>query len=310
MVDSRGFTLVEILVTMVLLSAIIGVAFYGYNKMASSVRTESGSIESRMDKIVGLELLRLDIENAGLGVGTDESNLPVEYNATSQALTLRATMNNTNQSTYGWVFVNCKSGQNWNTSSVLMVDEREVTSNDNLVFIDYRRRYAFSVNSTSTSCPRNAHYVGYPINPSSTGCSNQICTQITYQLSTTQSLSTCAPGTKNLLRKVDGGAGNPILNCVADIDWKFGLDTDGDGGVDTVADGSGIPTTSSGVRSQMKYIIFYALVQNSTYDSSYNFGSSNVTVDNGVALSLPTGCTTCSNYHWKVIKKLVKLMNL
>ena len=306
--NSRGYTIVEILVTMVIVSIIIGIAFYSYNKLTVNLRSQSSSTESSMDKLVGLELVRLDIETAGYGIAVNETDPPVEWDNASGALVLRSTMNNTKSETFGWVFLKCQLGLQWNSSSVLALDERGDTTNNSLVFLDYRGKLAFST-STSTTCPHDGHYIGYPIDSSvPSGCTNQTCTKIAYTLSSTQNLNTCAAGTKNLLRKVGSGNGTPVLNCVADWELRFGLDTDGDGGVDSVVDGTSIPTAHDDVRDQLKYISFYALVQNSQFDRNYNYGN-NVTVD-GITLSFPGSCTKCPNYHWKVINKTIKFMNL
>lgn len=309
--DQRGFTILEMAVTMLLVSAVIGIAFYAYNRLASAIQTQSGSVAGTMDKLVGLELFRLDVEHAGMGIATDESNPPVEINAKSGALILRSTINNTKQDTYGWVMVDCKAGLDWDSTSVLMLDERLVQTNDDMVFIDYRGRFGFTAGGSTTKCPRDAHYIGYPVDTSSSnGCALQTCAKITYALSAGQSLSTCAAGTRNLLRKVGGGSGIPILNCVADWELRFGLDTDGDGAVDSIVDGTGVPASPADVRKQIKYVSLYVLMQNSTYDRSYDYGSSNVTLDNSVVLAFPPGCGNCKHHHWKVIKKTVKFRNL
>ena len=306
--QAKGFTIVEILVTMVIVSSIIGIAFYAYNKLTVNVRSQSSSIEASMDKLVGLELFRLDIETAGFGIAVDESSPPVEWDTNSGALILRATMNNTNDDTLGWVFLKCQQGLSWDSGSVLALDERNEPSNDDLVFLDYRNKFAFSTNS-STTCPHDGHYIGYPVDTSiANGCTDQICTKITYTLSTTQNIDTCADGTKNLLRKVGAGSGTPILNCVADWELRFGLDSNGDGSVDSVVAGASLPTDPDDVRDQLKYVSFYALVQDSQYDRNYSYGN-NTTID-GITLSFPTACTKCTKYHWKLIKKTVKFMNL
>jgi len=314
--SETGFTMVEMLITMVIVSIVVGIAYYAYNKLATEVSNGSVSVEGAMDKIVGLELMRLDIAHAGFGIARDETCPPVRWISANDpsdpcdsdlenSLVLRSTMNNTNQSTMGWLLVECKENESWQNH--IIIDEREVSTVNTIVFLDYRGQFGFSATS-STNCPRDANYIGYPV-VGTNECNVQTCSRVAYTLSTTQSLSLCADGTKNLLRKVGAGSGSPILNCVADWDLRFGLDTDGDGAVDTVSTGSGLPTTPADIRSQLKYISVYALIQAGNYDAKYNYGN-NVTVDNNVTLTFPAGCTKCPNYHWKVLKKTIKLMNL
>ncbi|NPA95045.1 MAG: prepilin-type N-terminal cleavage/methylation domain-containing protein [Thermodesulfobacteria bacterium] len=317
--SQKGFTLVEIAVTMLIVSAAIGMAFFAFNKLSTSSSRETMSVETSMDKVVGMELFRLDIEHAGFGIGLDESCPPVKYISALNAadvcdpdlqdsLVLRSTLNNTNSKTLGWLSVDCKAGDPW--ASHILLDERKNTTVNSLVFLDYQEKISFVAPSSATACPIDAHFIGYPVDTSSANsCKDQICSRIYYTLSSTQTLPKCAAGTKNLLRVVDNGTGSPVLSCVADLQFRFALDTNNDGIVDTVGDGTILPTNNDTLREQLKYITFYALIQDGPYDREYNY-SSNVTVDSGVTLTFPTGCTNCSNYHWKVVKKTIKFMDL
>jgi len=320
--NDNGSTIIEIAVTMLIVSIAIGLAFYSFNRLTKSSRSESSRLEASMDKVVGLELLRLDIEHAGLGLGRDETCPAVRYivnpispdpcgdnsSVLSNALILRSTLNNSNSKTIGWISVDCQAGDAW--INHIITDERKDQTVTDMVFLDYRERIAFSSTSGSTACPLDAHYIGYPVDSSlSNFCLNQVCTRIIYKLSSNQNLSGCATGTKNLLRTVGDGTGTPILNCVADFKVRFGLDTDGDGAVDNIVTGASLPTAQDTVRDQLKFLRFYALVQTSDFDPNYNFNG-NVTIDSNVNLDFSSNCTECSHYHWKVIKKTIKFMDL
>ncbi len=304
---SGGFTIVELLVTMTIVSSVMAIAYYAYTRLSSNISSEYASIETAMDKIVGLELLRLDVEHAGFGVAYDESNLPIQWSSSPNTLILRSTLNNSKTMTQGWLMADCVRGSLW--TSCITLDERKDTTNNSIVFLNYQGNLAFSANS-STLCPINAHFIGYPVDTTiSNGCINQVCTQIRYRLSSNQPLSQCALGTSNLLRQVGGGSGVPIINCVADWEVRFGLDTDGDGTFDVDAMPASLPATRQSQRSQVKYIAIYLLVQSGRYDPNFNFGN-NITLSNGITLSFPLSCSKCPNYRWKVIEKKIKFMGL
>ena len=311
-----GFTIVELLVTMVLISAVMALSFYAYNRFVSKVRSGATAVEAGLDRAVGLELLRLDIEHAGFGIASDEPCAPVRWtdtsdacdNVTGESLILRSTINSSQPDTFGWVTVSCASGDDW-TDHIVM-DARRNTSVSDIVFIDYRGRWAFTKDASDLSCPRDGLYTGYPVDTSiSNGCTTGVCARLIYALSQTQDLERCEPHTRNLLRKVGGGSGSPVLNCVADWTVRFALDTDEDGVVDIPSDdGTNLPSSPADLRAELKGISVYVLVQEGMYDSSYTF-SGNTTVD-GVTLTFPAGCTECNHYHWRVIKLFQRTMNL
>jgi len=322
MTSNKGFTLIEVLVTMIIVSVVISVSYYTFNQLLKNIRTEGHTVEATMDKIVGLELIRLDIEHAGYGISNDETCPVVRWRNSDDTcdsvtdgdnLILRSTLNNTNLKTFGWLVIDCESGDNW--SDHIVLDQRKDSSVNDLVLLDYRHQYAFTANGTSTSCPNSGNFIGFPFDDTGANAclGGQTCTRVVYTLSQSQPLESCQGDTRNLLRKVGNGNGVPVLNCVADWDVRFWLDTDGDGSADTVTSGASLPADASTVRNQLKAISIFALVQEGYYDPKYQFDG-NVTVDDGnggdVTLTFPAGCTSCRNYHWKVIKLTTRCMDL
>jgi type IV pilus assembly protein PilW len=127
--DKKGFTLVELLVTFFIIVLVLGASYITYINLLKSFKGESKQVESQIEKVIGLELLRLDLEHAGLGIGVDQPDLPIQWDGS--VLTILSTLNNSNKSTYGWILVNCSTGS-WPSD---FVDNRE-TSNTNLVFLN------------------------------------------------------------------------------------------------------------------------------------------------------------------------------
>ncbi len=305
--NSNGFTLVELLVTLFIIVLVLGASYITYINLLKGFKGESKEVESQIEKVVGLELLRLDLEHAGLGIGVDQPDLPIQWDGST--LTILSTLNNSSKKTFGWLMVNCNSGL-WPTN---YLDTREVTSNTNIVFLDASSRN-FVANSTSLSCPGSDIYLGFPVqnsvaNGTANGCSTQWCNIITYSLSSSQNISTCNPNTRNLVRKtgsaaLNNGTGTPILNCVADFQVRFDLDTDGDNIVDSTNSNT-IPMTPDQLRAQIKRVNVYILVQEGKYDPKFNFSGS--TSIDGISLNLPSNS---QHYRWKVIKISVKPMDL
>jgi hypothetical protein len=87
----------------------------------------------------------------------------------------------------------------------------------------------------------------------------------------------CAPGTgilyKGTLNHSDGGVTRyPLLDCVADMQVVYALDTDGNGGVDTHFDEDGLKFLSAKeIRSQLKEIRVYILTHEGQKDNSFNY---------------------------------------
>lgn len=295
--DRKGFGLVEVLVSMTVLLIILGITYTSFNSLLKGFKRESKSIETQVEKSSALELVRLDIEHAGYGISANCSDKIMELNGTTSFI-IRSTLNNTNEKTRGWVIRNCLTNST-------VVDKREDTSNDDLVYLTLANK-TFVANSDISSCPGSDVYIAFPYDSSGDGCESdpQFCTKITYSLSSNQPLSKCHPGTYNLLRSVNSAAGTPILNCVADVALRFDLDTNNDGIVD-VTSASSLPSTNSALRSQLKNVKVYLLVQEGQEDKKYTFSGS-TTID-GVTLSRPSNS---DHYRWKIIKLSIKPLNL
>lgn len=107
----------------------------------------------------------------------------------------------------------------------------------------------------------------------------------------------CAPGTGTLvkatLNQADGIFSTfPIVDCVADFQVVYYLDTDGDGGWDTRANASGLTgLTAQQIRSQVKAIRCYVLTHEGGVDQTYTLTNPNKNVgeiDPLVVNALPT----------------------
>jgi prepilin-type N-terminal cleavage/methylation domain-containing protein len=81
-----GFTLIELIIAMVAFMLVIIIAAKAFEKAIATSRVVSKSEESNIEGVVGLEMLRHDLEQAGFGLFTNvDSTLPVYSEAAASA---------------------------------------------------------------------------------------------------------------------------------------------------------------------------------------------------------------------------------
>lgn len=129
----------------------------------------------------------------------------------------------------------------------------------------------------------------------------------------------CAPNTGVLVKAVISHSTGtpmpllPLLDCVADMQVVFGLDTNGDRTVDGWTNGiSGL--TADTIRSQLAEIRVYILAQEGMRDDSYRTPTGNVLVGfndpvNGT-MGRDFSVQLYPNYRWKVYNIVVKPTSL
>ncbi|MBU2619560.1 MAG: PilW family protein [Proteobacteria bacterium] len=137
----------------------------------------------------------------------------------------------------------------------------------------------------------------------------------------------CAPGTGTLVKATLNQADEnftilPIVDCVADFQVVYYLDTDGDGGWDTRTEANGLNgLTAQQIRDQVKSIRCYVLTHEGRVDQTYTSPNANINVGEVAAdgVTLVAGRTfdlnanigaTWPNYRWKVNSLAVTPRNL
>jgi len=351
--NKRGFTLVELIVTLFIITVVMGAVYFTYIKLLKGFKNESSKVETQIEKLVGTELIRLDLEHIGYGIAKDETSLIINWDLNNKTLTLRSTINNTRQETLGWFYIDCTglAGCNVNISSlpekgqsyyVYYIDTPTGGSGKYIGFPITEKVY----DNTANGC--NVGYCNIVQYNTANGCNVGYCNIVQYALSNINLPNYCNVNTYNLLRRVgteaiNGNGGNPLFNCVADYTVTFDLDTDGNGGVDQYGyslpavdknggvdqygyslpavdkNGDGIDNDEiSGIdndeiRTQLKRINFYILIQEGIRNPKHNF--SNVrscganTCINGIDVDLVLP-DNYQPYSWKVLKISVKPMDL
>jgi len=308
--QKKGYSILEVLITLFIVSLILSAAYFTYVSIFKEMKEESESVELQIEKLVGLELLRLDLEHAGYGIGKplniNDDHYIVESKTVNnkKSLIIRSTLNNTDNTTIGWVLCSNNSGEP-------PIHSELEAPNDNLVFID-SEGFIYAVVNDGL-CPSNSVLVGFPFSPSSTGCGG-FCSEIEYYINNTNLPSHCHSDTYNLLRKVNSATGgSPVLSCVSDFKFTVDLDTDDDGVVDLTDQPLDNSITPNDLRMQLKRVNIYILMQEGGFNPDYNFtGFSSDTTGNYIAVNsiklyLPSS-SNYRNYRWKAIKISVKPM--
>jgi prepilin-type N-terminal cleavage/methylation domain-containing protein len=128
--------------------------------------------------------------------------------------------------------------------------------------------------------------------------------------------TSCAPGTGTLFKAVANHGNNgfttyPVMDCVANLQVVFRVDTNGDGIPDsTVTDISGL--TAIQLKEQVKEIQIYMLAHEGTLDRAYRHnGSGTILVGPTSALGRDVDLPTLSGsnwnrYRWKTYTLFVK----
>jgi hypothetical protein len=128
----------------------------------------------------------------------------------------------------------------------------------------------------------------------------------------------CAPNTgilyKATINQGDGARNpEPLIDCVADMQVVYRLDTNNDGAIDSTLDNiSGL--TAQQIREQLREVRVYILSHESQSDMSFRFANSTITVGEfGLGRTFNLSATIGSgweNYRWKVTTLVVKPRNL
>ena len=64
----EGFTLVELMITMVVFVLVIAAASSIFSSLLNQFKQQSKIIESNIEGVVGLEMMRVDVQQAGFGL--------------------------------------------------------------------------------------------------------------------------------------------------------------------------------------------------------------------------------------------------
>lgn len=338
-ITSRGFSLVELLVAMVIFGILMTGIFQAYIAQMKNTTREYGIAESDIDRSIGQGIISRDIFMAGYGLADDYNGVftPWALQSTNSDsapddLTLMGTALGMNsQQAQHWSYVTDFTGSNVTIRS--WSDSREdIQDGDNVILIDSAtKRLLTGTGTPNWLFPFDAHDAGDPDDDEFVGWSDPRAGTVAYALygsggtpAATQPyyavryyLSTasgdgCAPGVKNLLRAesrttATPDSGDVVIPCVADFQVILGLDTNNDRTIDLwknggVAAGDGYDPAR--LNRSLRQVRVYALTQIGERDNFYTYPEATIYVGD---LSLGRGrpftlSDAQRHYRWRVIR--------
>ncbi len=392
--DERGYTLPELVVVMGIFLVIMLITSKSFERIVLQSSQQQKSIETQIEGVVGLEVLRADLENAGFGlpwefaattpavsyqeaigdstipasfwpVGTDSrtfndspSNAPRailsgnttfnkdDSNLGSQYLVIKSTLAVANDTSRKWTTIaydkdGVRTRKVWgSTDRDFASADRVVMVKNNLMATPTSRQLVaksstvfsgqFSQYSSPPSAQNGDTYEIYGVNPTNDlrFPFNRADYYVT-RPSTEMPLS-CAPNTGILYKSTviqgtgasAGGLtlGMPLLDCVADMQVVYGLDTDGSGRVNLHmnAPASTASPTAADIRSQLREVRVYILAQEGKRDRFYTYPAETVMVGEsfggtvlGRVFSLKDRIgPDYKNFRWKLYTIVVRPKNL
>lgn len=383
--SEQGFSLVELIVVMGIFMAIIIISSEAFNRIISVSMQQTKSSESDTQGVVGLEMMRVDLEHAGYGlpwllnfvadyeegvaaagslapgIDTEQFNdnknvfdpnkVPRAVQAAESTtdhrdyLAIKSVLAGMNDTVKKWTYV-----QGLGTASSLKAwGSNDFEDGERVITLDSRTKRLVAATKASA-------HISYAITaadmtpPDDTGSSgtnfrpqNDTDFYTVYGVSKSTDLrvpynrvdyyvkrpaepsdmpTRCAPGTGILYKAVMSHSNGefsfqyPLLECVADMQVIFSLDTNGDKGVDAHVAQDGLSAmTAKEIRQQLKEIRVYLVAHEGGKDPNFQHGSSTLYVGEfGVGRTLDlnalVGGADYKNYRWKTYKLVVVPKNI
>jgi prepilin-type N-terminal cleavage/methylation domain-containing protein len=389
--NNNGFTITELIIVMAIFMIVMLVTSSTFKTVVTQMGQQSKSAETQIEGIVGLEVLRADLEQAGYGIpwsfqatpaGYQEVNLegissldslwPAGFLANSfndappptgaaknppraiqstdttfnyaggigsKYLVIKSTLAGTSQAVKKWTSVvytgNTKSEKNWGAP------ERDLLPTDKVIVL--KTTYSDSIpqrqlgvgsggsfsttfsNYTTLTLPHTDGdiFQVYGVDPD-TNLRMPFNRADFYVKRPAVMPTSCAPNTGILYKAVASQVTNAgfslslaLLDCVADMQIVYGLDTADTGLVNSHT--TTPPTSAQAIRNQLKEIRIYILAQEGKKDAGYTYPNSTINVgesfDGGATVAgrvfnlLTLIGPDYKNYRWKIYTIVVRPKN-
>jgi hypothetical protein len=351
---TAGFSIVELMIALAIVMLVLAAAITFFIGGVRQYKTQTKIAESNIEGVLGLELLRRDLESLGFGlpwdnvttVGVGEAtsilssanrailkagdettlrgvvslNLPAAGTVNgSDYLVIRSTRVGMGSAAGKWTILQPGGGtRSWGST------EEDLAGSDRVIVLSPTLNHRTLVTPGTGSLFSNV--------ASYAPADNLTVTNIVYGVDNTSLMfpwnradfyiddaslavpKRCAPNTGVLVKRVvnqttgDLMMSLPLLDCAADMQVIYGLDTDGDKIVNFWSDD--ISATSAAViRSQLVEVRIHILAQEGQRDDSYTTPSDSITVGSqGAGRNFDVSGSR--NYRWKVYTVVVKPRNL
>jgi prepilin-type N-terminal cleavage/methylation domain-containing protein len=385
-----GFTLVELLITMVVFVFVISAASSVFTGLLTQFKQQSKIAETNIEGLVGLEVLRQDIATAGYGLpwnlngvtyqeavvvsvtpwvdrdfndgppdnpargseASGDSNPPGAIRSgngysinSSDVITIKAINIARNATCEKWTtlkanpsFTDVYNPRQWTPSTENLANNDKVivvsvgtTSNPMVLMKNgttFYTTYSNVVNAPWPPTDVSETRLVYGLTGSDVTTPRMPFNRADYYVRVPSSMpARCAPNTgilyKAVVSQVDGNLNNSelsLLDCVADMQVDFWLDTDGDGVINWPPSDDISALTAQQIRAQLKEVRVYIVAHEGQRDPNYDFSLDNTRTNfsatevlnansrtlNFVNLSTAIGNPAYKNYRWKLYTLVVK----
>jgi len=367
---NAAFSLIELMIAMAIVMVVLYAAINFFIVSVRQYKVQTKITETNVEGILGLELLRQDLESLGFGLPwnglvsyTERTGVNAQIvalndspNAPRAVLSVNDPGFTINNSDY-LVIKSARVGMSdaagkWTTLTQANLKRSWTPNTENLVGSDYvivlavgstdANRRSLVTSGTFYTPYTTAGTSGFvPVEPYSAniiyGIDNvspaRPFNRAEYYIDTTGVPQRCAPNTGVLVKAVvaHDPSGTtptllPLLDCVADMQVLYGLDTDLNPATNLVWEDSLAlfpqgPTAAADIRAQLAEVRVHILAQEGQRDDSYAYPYDNVTVgseSHGRSFVFTDHLFTSSgnvinnfkHYRWKVYNIVVKPKNL
>lgn len=312
MKNLKGYSLIELLITIVIMLIVLSAVYLTYISLLKGYKKESMVGSKIIEEQIALELIRKDITLAGLGIADNVSPVDISGSDDNKILTLYSTQSPSSDKTQGYLLLKFDNSTNrWilvdNNS-----DRRIDKTNNNIIVIDTnRKRWVKGVltsgyiDQTSPYPSSNQLAFGYPLTSLTSDYES-----IVYRIGGTPP-PRCNPYTKNLLR-----SDQSIINCVKGFKIYFGADVNNDGTIDGYYDKLAVPAFDniSKIYNNLQSISIFILTHDGGKDNNFNFNNSSINLyDNEIGANVSfslIGIPEYNRYRWKILKVSAKTVNI
>lgn len=364
-----GFSLVELLVVMGIFAFVMAAASEMFVSMLSSSKQQGKIAVSNIEGIIGLEMMRRDVENAGYGLFTSltqtitysevensgeavgkllndsPQGIPrpfaiaddVATNHGSDRLAIKAVNVAMNDTAERWTYVDSANAPHqWTPATAkanpvatdrVIVISPDISSKTLALVTTSTGGFSATFNSLSSFASKRASQsLVYAVDPLTD--LKMPFNRADYYIDYAGTIpGRCAQGTGILYKRVVSHASDgylspmPVLDCAADMQVAVMVDVDGDPNTadNAVYEGKQMTAwTAADIRSKVRELQVFILVQEGQYDRSYTHGDKIMRVGAPVEGTLTAGrdfdlsayITDWQRYRWKLYTLVAKPVNL
>ena len=339
--NQDGVSLIELLIVMTLVVIVLTMNTDTFGVIFRQSRQQTQAVGAQMDRIVGLEILRTDLEHAGYGLpwafqnantviyaeadgsssgssyndcsGTAPCNPPrglvsgdnVGFN-NSDHLVIKSPIVGTSETSQRWYVVGGAPGTWGSNERVIAIQPRSVGGTGRELVVDSTNNFFTTYSSVVGFAPTGT--VVYGVSPGND--LRMPFNRADYYIGGSKA-SGCADGTRVLYKATvnhsDGKRTEmPLIDCVADMQVIYRLDSA------SVTDISVLDARQ--IREQVKEVRVYILSHEGQSDRAFKYSQSTITLGEfGLekTFNLPSTIGLgWENYRWKVTTLVVKPRNL